>query len=128
MNQITIVGYVGRDAELTYTPQGSAVAKFSIADSRKQGDKEQTTWYNISCWNKLAEIAAQFVKKGTQVLVIGVLQPREYTGKDGATHTSMDVMCDKFHLMGKKSDGDSGKHEAVGAAAGEATGEPGFPF
>jgi single-strand DNA-binding protein len=103
--QITLIGHVGRDPELTYTPEGVAVTRFSLAISKKEGKegKEKTTWFNCTAFRGPAETIHQYVAKGSPLFVQGDLNVREYTGKDGQLHTNMDVLVDKFQLIGNKS-------------------------
>jgi single-strand DNA-binding protein len=66
-----VLGNVGRDPEMRYTPSGKAVAEFSVAVSRGYGENKKTVWYNVTCWEKLAEVCSQYVKKGSVVLCEG---------------------------------------------------------
>src|SRR6266496_5773032 len=105
--QITLIGNTGRDPEMSYTPNGVAVTKFSLAVSREQGDKEITTWYNCAAWRALAEMLNTNLKKGQQVFVQGDLFPREYTTRDGQTRTSLDVTVNVFQFLGSKQQKES---------------------
>jgi single-strand DNA-binding protein len=101
--QLTIVGYLGNDPELRYTPSGSAVTSFSVATSNSYtnnaGQKvDETTWFRVSVWGAQAESTSQYLKKGRPVLVVGRLRsdpqsggPRVYTRKDGTTGASYEV-------------------------------------
>lgn len=97
--KVTIIGNLGRDPELRYTPSGAMSLSFSVAVSKKRGDEELTNWYNVTAWGKLAEIlegqcgAGRFVK-GSQAAVIGDLTQRAYTTRDGREGTSLDVWAD----------------------------------
>lgn len=111
--QITLVGNVGRDPELRYTPQGTAVCDVSVAVSRsfKGADgqrNEETTWFRVTCWNKLAETVANYVKKGKQILVTGEVSARAYTAKDGTPAVSLEVRADTVRFLGSRSEGDGG--------------------
>ena len=95
-NKIIIVGYLGRDPELRYTPQGTPVCDFSIATTERRKDKsgefqDQTTWFRVSFFGRQAEVASQYLSKGRQVYVEGTLTQREYTDKEGNARTSLDV-------------------------------------
>jgi len=108
-NKIIIVGNLGRDPELKYTPQGQAVCEFSVVTSEKRKDgsgeiKEETTWFKVSCWGRLAEIASQYLAKGRQVYVEGRLRAREWTDKEGKTRTSLEVFGSELKLLGSRSD------------------------
>lgn len=100
--QVQIIGNIGRDAEMSYTPSGVAVTKFSVAVSRKSGDKDETTWYNCTVWRKLAEVANEYCSKGRQVFVQGDLAPRTYTTRDGKQGMSLDVNVSTFQMLGAK--------------------------
>jgi single-strand DNA-binding protein len=87
-NKITIVGYLGRDPELRYTPQGTAVCNMSIATTEKRRDasgetEEHTIWFRVTAWGRQAELAAEYLAKGRQVYVEGRLRREEYTDREG---------------------------------------------
>lgn len=112
-NKITIVGYLGRDPELRFTPQGTPVCNFSVAttERRKNADSEQqdhTTWFKITTWNRLAEIAAEYLSKGKQVYVEGRLRLTEYEDREGVTRTQLEVTCSELQFLGSKGDGEDG--------------------
>ncbi len=115
VNKVILVGNLGRDAELRYTPGGSAVAKFSIATTEVWNDKsgqrqERTEWHNIDLWGKQAESLSEYLTKGKQVYVEGRLQTDEYTDKDGNKRKSTKVRCDRVVLL---SGGGGGRRESV---------------
>ena len=103
-NKITIVGYLGRDAEPRFTPGGMAVASFSVATTEKRKDGEKTTWFRVSLFGKQAENIAQYLTKGKLVFVEGSLRQEEYTTKDGATRTALEVNATSLQLLGGKDD------------------------
>jgi single-strand DNA-binding protein len=95
-NKITIVGNLGRDPELRYTPQGNAVCNFSVATNEKRRDKngdlqDVTTWFRITLWGKQAENASKFLTKGSPVYVEGRLRVEEWTDRDGKLRYTLDV-------------------------------------
>jgi single-strand DNA-binding protein len=103
--KVTLVGNLGRDAELRVTPRGMNVLDFSIATNEKWNDaqgvqQEATTWFRVSLWGKQADTLKTFLTKGKQVLVEGRLRVREYTDRDGNRRTSLDVRCDTILLLG----------------------------
>ncbi len=105
VNKVILVGNLGRDAELRYTPGGAAVAKFSLATTEVWNDKggqrqERTEWHNIDLWGKQAESLSEYLSKGKQVYVEGRLQTDEYTDKDGTKRKSTKVRCDRVVLLG----------------------------
>lgn len=108
MNNITVAGSLGKDAETRYLPNGDPVASFSVADS--QGRDKPTIWWNCSLFGKRAESLAPYLIKGQAVAVSGTVTEREWTDKDGHKRKSMDVRVNDVALQG-------GKREAVPAAA-----------
>jgi single-strand DNA-binding protein len=116
---ITIVGNVGRDPELRYTPSGIAVTDFSLATSRRWTDQqgqqqERTTWWRVTCWRRQAEIVAQYVKKGRQVMVIAnQVEANAYEGRDGQARASLDVTADQVIFLQGGGDVPSGGSEDV---------------
>jgi single-strand DNA-binding protein len=95
-NKIIIVGNLGRDPELRYTPQGSAVCNFSVATNEKKRDKagelqDVTTWFRVTLWNKQAENASKYLTKGSPVYVEGRLRIEEWTDKDGKIRYTLEV-------------------------------------
>jgi len=115
VNKVILVGNLGRDAELRYTPGGAAVAKFSLATTEVWNDKggqrqERTEWHNIDLWGKQAESLSEYLVKGKQVYVEGRLQTDEYTDKEGNKRKSTKVRCDRVVLL-------SGGGRGAGASA-----------
>ena len=113
---IIIVGNVGRDPEMRYTPAGQAVTSFSVATSRNyksQGQPvKETIWFRVTCWGRMAETANNYVKKGEKVLIEGRLvadqsgNPRTYTRNDGTTGTSFEVNATNLRLLTNNSKSD----------------------
>ena len=120
MNKIIVIGHLGRDPEMRYTPNGQSVTSFSVASSRRYTtsageQKEETEWFNVSAWGKLGETCNQFLAKGRQVYVEGRLSSRTYEGRDGQTRVSMDIsLTDVQFLGGRGGDGDGGGAAASG--------------
>lgn len=107
-SQITLLGRVGQDCEMRYTPSGKGVASFSLAVDRGYGDKKTTQWYRVTVWEPLAESAAKLLTKGVTVLVVGELEePRTYTTKDGETRVSLEVTARTWKLVGNVAPRDS---------------------
>jgi single-strand DNA-binding protein len=105
LNKATLLGHVGKDAELRYTNTGKAVATFSLATS--EGYKGQdgnwvdkSTWHNIVAWDRLAEICGNYVKKGKQVYVEGRIQNRSYDDKDGVKKYISEIVANELILLG----------------------------
>lgn len=122
--QITIVGNVGRDPELRYTPNGIAVTDFSLASSRTWTDQngqrqERTTWWRVTCWRRQAEVVAQYVRKGKQVLVIASqVEANAYTGRDGEARASLDVTADEVRFLSDGGRAPQGEGGDVDVASG----------
>lgn len=105
VNKVILVGHLGRDAELRFTPNGAAVAKFSVATTETWNDKsgqrqERTEWHLVDLWGKPAETLSEYLKKGKQVYLEGRLQTDVFTDKDGVKRKSTSVRCDKLVLLG----------------------------
>jgi single-strand DNA-binding protein len=109
--QTIIVGNVGRDVEVKQLNGGATVASFTIAvttrwtDRNSQEKRERTTWYRVSAWNRLGEIAAQYVKKGTQIMVVGTVTANAFMGQDGEPRASLELRAETFQLLGGGSNG-----------------------
>ena len=108
--KIIIVGNLGRDPEMRYTPDGTPVTHFSVATSRRWTDasgqqQERTVWFRVSAWRRLAETCNQYLSKGRQVLVEGDIQePRVYQGRDGEWRASLDVRAWTVKFLGGRAD------------------------
>ena len=106
MNKITIIGHLGRDPEMRYTPQGTPVTDFSVATSRRFTDsmgerREETDWFRVSAWRQLAELCNQYLQKGSLVYVEGRLHVRQYEGNDGTTRFSSDVFASDVRFLNR---------------------------
>jgi single-strand DNA-binding protein len=112
--QVTLLGHVGRDPEMSYTPDSTPVTKISIATNSKKGGKETTTWWNCTAFRGLAETINQHVHKGDMLLVTGSPSLREYTRRDGSPGSSLDVIIDKFAFAGGKKSTETGGGAAPG--------------
>lgn len=110
-NKIIIVGNLGRDPELRYTPQGNAVCSFSVATNEKRRDKtgdmqDVTTWFRITLWGKQAENASKYLTKGNPVYIEGRLRIEEWTDRDGQTRQSLEVNATDMQFIGTRSSDD----------------------
>lgn len=92
-NQITVSGKVGQDPELRYTPGGMAILTFSIADTYGKDEKRTTTWHDIKVFDKLAENTANTIAKGSTVIVVGRVEQREFTKKDGTKGKAVELIA-----------------------------------
>ena len=131
-NKIMIVGYLGRDPELRYTPQGTPVCDFSIATSERRKDKsgdlqEVTTWFRVSLFGRQAELASQYLTKGRQVYVEGQLSQREWTDKDGGTRNTLEVRGTDVQFLSPAPESEQTQSQPARAASAKAAvgnGEP----
>jgi single-strand DNA-binding protein len=108
-NKITIVGYLGRDPEIKYTPSGTAVCNLSVATTEKRKDQDGeaqnvTTWFRCTAFGRLAEVANQYLSKGGQVYLEGRLRQEEYTDRDGNKRQSLEVTVNEIQFLSSKSD------------------------
>jgi single-strand DNA-binding protein len=107
LNKIMVIGYLGKDPETRQFDNGGAVTNFSVATTEKWKSKdgepqEHTEWHRIQFGGKLAEIAAQYLRKGSLVYVEGKLRTRQYTDKDGAEKTAVEIRGDSLKMLGGK--------------------------
>ena len=112
VNKVILVGNLGKDPEVRYMPNGEAVANFSIATTDTWKDKngmrqERTEWHNISMYRRLAEIAGEYLKKGSSVYVEGRLQTRKWQDKNGQDRYTTEIICDQMQMLGGKNGGTS---------------------
>ena len=108
-NKIIVIGNLGRDPELRYTPQGNAVCNFSVATNEKRRDKggdlqDMTTWFRITLWGKQAETASKYLTKGRPVYVEGRLRVEEWTDRDGKNRYTLEVNATDLQFLGSQSD------------------------
>jgi len=112
LNKVLLIGNLGRDPELRYTPDGTPVCNFSIATSDKWTDKatgerrERTEWHRIVAWRKLAEICGEYLAKGRQVYIEGKLQTRAWE-KEGITRYTTEIIAADVQFLGKRDDSSS---------------------
>jgi len=130
VNKVILVGRLGKDPELRYTPSGSPVARFSLATSEswtdKGGDKqERTQWHNIVAWNKLAEICNQYLVKGKLVYIEGRLESREYTDRDGNKRRITEIIARDMVMLDSK--GATESREGLGGQERGSRAESGAP-
>ncbi len=109
LNKLMIIGHLGRDPEMRYTPSGRPVTTFSVATSRSwhsaDGERhEETEWFNVVAWGSLAEICNQHLRKGQQVYVEGRLQTRRWEDSEGNKHFTTELVAREMIMMGDKRD------------------------
>ena len=108
-NKIILVGNLGRDPELRYTPQGTPVCSFTVATNEKRKDRageaqDITTWFRVTLWGRQAETASQYLVKGRSIYIEGRLRLEEYTDKDGNKRQSLEVNASDIHFIGNRGD------------------------
>jgi single-strand DNA-binding protein len=110
LNKVILIGNLGRDPDIRYTPDGSPVANFSIATTEfwtdKNGTRQQNTeWHNIVAWNKLADLSKRYLAKGRQVYIEGRLKTREWNDKEGNKRRTTEVIANQMILLGSRPEG-----------------------
>lgn len=134
LNKVMIIGHLGKDPEMRYTPSGRPVTTFTVAVSRSwnsaDGERHaETEWFNVVAWGNLAEICKQYLTKGQQVYVEGRLQTRRWDDKEGQKHTSVEIVANEMMMLGDRRDANHAADEQSVAAEGEAAApEDEFPF
>ena len=139
-HRVTIIGNLGRDPEMRYTPSGQQVTSFSVATTEKWSGQdgqaqERTIWWRVSAWGKLAEVCNEYLKKGRQVFVEGSMvvdpktgEPRIWTKQDGTPHASLELRALTVKFLGGRGDS-GGAHGEAGAGGGELVADEGdIPF
>ena len=126
VNKVILLGNCGRDPEIRYLPSGQAVANISIATSTRRKDKnsgelvEETQWHRVTFFDRMAEIASQYVKKGSQVYVEGRIKYGKFTNKDGVEQNTCDIIATEMQLLGGKPDGQPARPAQAASAPGKA--------
>jgi single-strand DNA-binding protein len=129
VNKVILVGNLGRDAELRYTPGGAAVATLNMATTEVWNDKagqkqEKTEWHRVVLWGKSAETLSEYLTKGKQIYVEGRLQTRQWDDKDGNKRYTTEIRGDRIVLLSGGGGGmGAGRSQGRGAAAGAGGGE-----
>jgi single-strand DNA-binding protein len=116
-NKIIIVGNLGKEPELRYTPQGTAVCSFSVATNEKKKDKagelqDVTTWFRVTLWNRQAENASKYLSKGSPVYIEGRLRVEEWTDRDGNNRYTLEVQGSDMQFLGGGRGSDDVPHDA----------------
>jgi single-strand DNA-binding protein len=110
LNKVMIIGNLGRDPEMRFTPSGSPVTNFTVAVNRNRRGQdgnqiEETEWFRVVAWDKLAEISDKYLRKGAQVYIEGRLQSRKYTDKDGIERTTVEIVATDMNMLGGRAEG-----------------------
>src|SRR5512142_2019347 len=127
LNKVMLIGGLGKDPEVRYTASGTAVASFSMATTEKFKGKsgeweEKTEWHNVTLWARLAEIAGEYLAKGSQVYIEGRLQTRKWQDKDGQDKYTTEIVANAMQMLGSRQGmggggdrGDAPERETAGA-------------
>ena len=116
LNKVILIGRLGQEPTIRYMPNGEAVCNFSIATSETWNDRqtgqrqERTEWHAITLYRRMAEVAGQYLKKGSLVYIEGRIQSRKYTGKDGIERTAYEIISSEMKMLGGGND--SGQQNA----------------
>ena len=123
VNKVILVGTLGKDPETRYMPSGSAVTNLTLATSESWKDKqtgenqERTEWHKVAMFGKLAEIAAEYLRKGSQVYIEGKLRTRKWQDKEGKDRWTTEIVADEMNMLGGKGGGAAAGASAPGSAA-----------
>src|SRR5713226_6197118 len=128
VNKVILVGRLGRDPETRFTGGGQAVANFSMATDESYKDKngerqKRTEWHKIVVWSKLAEIAQQYLKKGSLLYLEGRLQTREWQDKEGQKRTTTEIVATNFRMLGGRAEGGAAGGGAGASGGGARSGD-----
>jgi len=132
LNKIMLIGNLGKDPDMSYTPAGKAVTKFSLAVSRRSKDREtgerreETQWFNIVGWDQLAETMNTYLHKGSKVYIEGRITSRKYTDKEGVERTAWEVTASDMQMLDPKGASQGGEYGGSGASGGSTPDE--IPF
>src|SRR5437870_9558756 len=132
VNKVILIGNLGRDPETRYMPDGGAITNISIATTDKWKDKsgekqERTEWHRVAFFGKLAEIAGEYLKKGSQVYVEGRLQTRKWQDKEGQDKYTTEIIADRMQMLGSRAGsggGDAPERATSTAGAGRSASAP----
>jgi single-strand DNA-binding protein len=126
VNKVILVGNLGRDPETKYMPDGAAITNVSIATSYQRTDKasgqktEETEWHRVVFFSRLAEIAGEYLKKGSQVYIEGRLRTRKWQDKEGQDRYSTEIVADSMQMLGSRAGSGEPRGEPMGQKPAEA--------
>ncbi|HEY7020518.1 MAG TPA: single-stranded DNA-binding protein [Ktedonobacterales bacterium] len=127
LNKIMLIGNLGKDPDMSYTQAGTAITKFSLAVNRRSKDREtgerkdETTWFNVTAFDRLGETCNEFLHKGSKVYIEGRMTSRKFTDKDGVERTFWDVVASEMQMLDPKGASQGDDYGASSAAGGGAT-------
>jgi single-strand DNA-binding protein len=137
LNKVMVIGNLGRDPEMRYTPSGRPVTTFTLAASRSwttnDGERHtETEWFNIVTWSNLAEICKQYLTKGMQVYIEGRLQTRHWEDKEKNKHSTVEIVANEMMILGDRRESNSqaglNDYSSVSDDSSESNSEDEFPF
>ena len=124
INKVIIVGNLGQDPETRYMPSGAAVTNFTVATNESWKDKQtgeqkdRTEWHRVAMFNRLAEIAAEYLRKGSQVYIEGKLRTRKWQGQDGQDRYTTEIVADEMQMLGGRGGAGGGSFGGGGGQQG----------
>jgi single-strand DNA-binding protein len=124
LNKIMLIGNLGKDPDMSYTQAGTAITKFSLAVNRRSKDREtgerkdETTWFNVTAFDRLGETCNEFLHKGSKVYIEGRMTSRKFTDKDGVERTFWDVVASEMQMLDPKGASQGDDYGAPSAAGG----------
>ena len=129
LNKVMLIGHLGKDPEVRYTPDGTPVATFSLATSENWTDKsgtrqERTEWHTVVVWRKLAEICKRYLTKGRQVYIEGRIQSREWNDKEGNKRRTTEIIATQMVMLGSRQQGASSGSSEDSYEGGAESGQP----
>jgi len=131
INKVIIVGNLGQDPETRYMPSGAAVTNFTVATNESWKDKQtgeqkdRTEWHRVAMFNRLAEIAAEYLRKGSQVYIEGKLRTRKWQGQDGNDRYTTEIIADEMQMLGGRGGGGGGNFGGGQGGGGQGGGGQG---
>ena len=130
VNKVILVGHLGKDPETRYAPSGDAICNITLATSEAWRDKatgekrEATEWHKVAFFGKLAEIAGQYLRKGSQVYIEGSIRTRKWQDKDGQDRYTTEIRADEMKMLGSRQDGDGGQSQQSGTRGNRSNSAP----
>jgi single-strand DNA-binding protein len=131
INKVILVGNLGNDPETRYMPSGGAVTNISVATSESWKDKqsgeqkERTEWHRVAMFNRLAEVAAEYLRKGSQVYIEGKIRTRKWQDKDGQDRYTTEIIADEMQMLGARGGSGGGSYESGGSSRSSSGGQGG---
>ena len=128
INKVILVGNLGQDPETRYMPSGGAVTNISVATSESWKDKQtgeqkdRTEWHRVAMFNRLAEVAAEYLRKGSQVYIEGKIRTRKWQDKDGNDRYTTEIIADEMQMLGGRGGAGGGSFEGGGSSRGSSGG------